>query len=95
MIGVEEARYTRQIIVINNKLVFYNEENFDMVICKCKKDAQRLHHELARAAKDNGINNLFFMGTATDKKIMGDYYEIIHEQTGWTYTKIWRTTTRP
>jgi len=95
MVDVNKEKYTKQIIVINNKLVFYNEESFDMVICKCKEDAQRLHHALAKAARDNGINNLYFMGTVTDKKIMGDYYEIIHEQTGWNYTKIWRTTTRP
>jgi hypothetical protein len=95
MVGVNEPRFTKQIIVINNKLVFYNEDSFDMVICKCKPDAQRLHHELNKAARDNGIKNLYFMGTATDKKIMGDYYEIIHEKTGWNYTKIWRTTTRP
>ena len=34
------------------------------------------------------------MGTA-GKGIIGEFYDIIHENTGWSYTKIWRTTTRP
>jgi hypothetical protein len=94
MVGLEQPRKTKQIIVINNKLVFYDEDKFDMVICKNKKDAQRLHHALYKTANDLGISSLYFMGTA-NKKILGDYYEIIHEHTNWDYTKIWRTTTRP
>jgi len=95
MVGMDNPRKTKQLIVIHNKLVIYDEDKFDMVICKCKKDAQRLHHELNKASTDNKIKNLYFMGTATDKKVLGDYYELIHEHTGWDYTKIWRTTTRP
>lgn len=93
MDGITGPKTTKQVIVIKNKLLFYNEDKFDMVICKCMKDAQRLHHALNNAA--TGIKNFYFMGTATSKKILGDYYEIIHEHTGWDYTKIWRTTTRP
>lgn len=94
MIGMGDKKKTKQVVVVNNKLLIHEEDQFEMVICKCKKDAQRLHHELAKAAKDNKIKNLFFMGTA-NKKMCGDYYDIIHEHTGWSYTKIWRTTTRP
>jgi len=94
MVGMGDKKKTKQVVVVNNKLLIHEEDQFEMVICKCKKDAQRLHHELAKAAKDNKIKNLFFMGTA-NKKMCGDYYDIIHEHTGWDYTKIWRTTTRP
>jgi len=94
MVGMGDKRKTKQVVVVNNKLLIHVEDQFEMVICKCKKDAQRLHHALAKAAKDNKIKNLFFMGTA-NKKMCGDYYDIIHEHTGWSYTKIWRTTTRP
>jgi hypothetical protein len=94
MVGMGDNKKTKQVVVVNNKLLIHEEDQFEMVICKCKKDAQRLHHELAKAAKDNKIKNLFFMGTA-NKKMCGDYYDIIHEHTGWSYTKIWRTTTRP
>jgi len=94
MTGMYDPRKTKQVVVVNNKLLIYAEDQFDMVICKCKKDAQRLHHTLAKAGSENKIKNLFFMGTA-GKKMCGDYYEIIHEHTGWNYTKIWRTNTRP
>jgi hypothetical protein len=94
MVGMNDAKKVKQIVVVQNKLLIHVEDQFDMIICKCKKDAQRLHHALAKAAKDNRIRNLLFMGTA-NKKMCGDYYELIHEHTGWDYTKIWRTTTRP
>ena len=94
MIGMGDKQKTKQVVVVNNKLLIHVEDQFEMVICKCKKDAQRLHHALAKAVTDNKIKNLFFMGTA-NKKMCGDYYELIHEHTGWDYTKIWRTTTRP
>lgn len=85
---------TKQIIVVHNKLLIYNENQFDMVICKCKKDAQRLHHALARATKNNNIKNLLFMGTATQATITR-LYELIREKTGWPMSKIYRRTTRP
>lgn len=92
--GMANPKKTKQVVVVNNKLIIHVEDQFDMVICKCKKDAQRLHHTLANAAKANKIKNLYFMGTA-NKKMCGDYYEIIHKHTNWDYTKIWRTSTRP
>jgi hypothetical protein len=94
MIGMNVPKHTKQIVVVHNKLLFYDEDRFDMIICKCKKDAQRLHHALNKAATENKIKSLYFMGTA-GKGMLGEYYEIIHEHTGWNYTKIWRTTTRP
>lgn len=94
MIGMNNPKHTKQIVVVHNKLLFYDEERFDMIICKNKKDAQRLHHALAKAAINGKIKSLYFMGTA-GKGIIGDFYEIIHENTGWSYTKIWRTNTRP
>lgn len=92
--GAYRKKITKQVIVVNNKLLIYNEEQFDMVICKCKADAQRLHHALAKTAKKQKIKSLLFMGTATPATA-NRLYDIIQENTGWSYTKIWRTTTRP
>jgi hypothetical protein len=92
--GMNNPKKVKQVVVVNNKLLIHVEDQFDMVICKCKSDAQRLHHALSDAASSNKIKNLLFMGTA-NKKMCGDYYQIIHKHTGWDYTKIWRTTTRP
>jgi hypothetical protein len=79
---------------VNNKLIIHSEEQFDMVICKCMEDAQRLHHTLNKVVKKNKIKNIIFMGTATDAT-MGRMYDLIKEKTGWPMRKIWRTTTRP
>lgn len=94
MAGLSNSKNIKQVVTVHNKLLIYNEDQFDMVICKCQKDAQRLHHALSKASGKNKITNLFFMGTAK-KKMVSDFYDIIHEKTQWPYTKIRRTTTRP
>ena len=94
LVGAYKQKLTKQIIVVHNKLVIYSEEQFDMVICKCIDDAQRLHHLLHNIAKKNKAKNVLFMGTATEASICR-MYDIIKENTGWPIQKIWRTTTRP
>lgn len=94
MIGAHGKKMVKQIIVVYNKLIIYNEDQFDMVICKKLEDAQRLHHTLAKIAKKQKIKSLLFMGTASPATI-GRMYDVIHENTGWPYTKIRRTSTRP
>jgi hypothetical protein len=92
--GAYKAKMVKQIIVVHNKLVIYNEDQFDMVICKCKEDAQRLHHALGAVAKKQKIKSLLFMGTATPATV-SRMYQIIHEHTGWPMEKIRRRSTRP
>jgi hypothetical protein len=94
MIGAHSKKMVKQIIVVHNKLIIYNEDQFDMIICKNLEDAQRLHHTLAKIAKKQKIKSLLFMGTATPANV-GRMYDIIHEETEWPYTKIRRTSTRP
>lgn len=94
MKDVNKSGVYKEIVVVHNKLLIYNEEDFDMVICKCKKDAQRLHHTLFHALSKLKLKNLLFLGTAS-KDTIGFLYELIHERTGWNYIKIRRTTTRP
>ena len=94
MLGAYKKNMVKQLIVVHNKLVLYNEEQFEMVICKCKEDAQRLHHEIYKACNKNRIKSIMFMGTATEATV-SRMYDVIHEQTGWPMTKIRRTSTRP
>ena len=94
MINTHTRRYVKQVIVIKNKLLIYSEEEFNMVICKNMLDAQRLHHTLAKIAQKQKIKTLLFMGTVSKANI-GRYYDIIHDNTGWDYQKIYRRSTRP
>lgn len=94
MIGAHSKKMVKQIIVVHNKLIIYNEDQFDMVLCKNMEDAQRLHHTLAKIAKKQKIKSLMFMGTAS-KAMVGRMYDLIHEETKWPYTKIRRRNTRP
>lgn len=94
MVNAHAKKAVKQIIVVYNKLIIYNEEQFDMVLCKNLEDAQRLHHTLAKIAKKQKIKSLMFMGTASPATI-SRMYDLIHEETGWPYIKIRRTSTRP
>ncbi len=94
MTGIHNQRMVKQVLIIHNKLIIRSDEQFEMVICKNKIDAQRLHDVLLFAARNNGLKNLLFMGNASPATI-GLMYEIIHEKTKWPMTKIRRTSTRP
>lgn len=94
MNGAFALKKMKQIIVVHNKLVIYNEEQFDMIICKNIDDAQRLHHTLAKIAKKNKFKGLLFMGTAS-KIMVGRMYDLIQEKTKWKIEKIRRTSTKP
>jgi hypothetical protein len=92
MLNAHSKKTVKQIIVVYNKLLIYNEDQFDMVLCKNLEEAQRLHHTLAKIAKKQKIKSLLFMGTATKSNI-GRLYDVIHEETGWPYPKIRRQST--
>jgi hypothetical protein len=94
MVNAHAKKMVKQIIVVYNKVLIYNEDQFDMVLCKNLEDAQRLHHTLAKIAKKQKIKSLMFMGTASPATI-SKMYDLIHEKTGWDYIKIRRTSTRP
>jgi fibrillarin-like rRNA methylase len=92
--GAHKKNITKQLIVVHNKLIKYNEDQFDMVICKCKQDAQRLHHTLQKVSNKQKIKSILFMGTASPATI-SRMYDVIKDNTDWPYTKIRRTSTRP
>jgi fibrillarin-like rRNA methylase len=84
----------KQVLVVHNKLIIYSEHQFDMVICKNKKDCQRLHHTLVKLTKKQKLKNVLFMGIATPATI-SNMYDVIKKNTGWPIEKIRRTSTRP
>ena len=93
-IGAHKKGMVKQIIIVHNKLLIYSEEQFDMIICKNKKECQRLNHTLAKLTKKQKIKSLLFMGTASPATI-SLMYDVIKENTGWPIEKIRRTSTRP
>ena len=82
----------KKVIVVNNKLLIYNETLFDMIVCKCIEDAQRLHHKLYNSINKNKIKNIIFMGTAEESS-KHKLYQLIRERTNWNDSRIYKTTT--
>lgn len=93
MIGAHKKNTAKQVIIVRNKLIIYDENQFDFIICKCLEDAQRLHHTLAKICKKQKIKSLIFMGTATQATII-KMYGLMQDKTGWSIRKIRRTSTR-
>lgn len=91
--GAHKKDMVRLVIVVVNKLVIYNEDFFELVICKCMEDAQRLHHTLHKACKRAKIGSFMFMGTANEWS-RTRVYDVITRYTGWSYRKIIRGSTR-
>ena len=91
---VDNQKDVKQLIIVHNKLIIHSNTIFEMIICKCKKDAQRLHHELQKLYIKYEISGCLFMGTATPATV-SRMYEIIKENTDWLIEKIRRTSTRP
>lgn len=91
-VGAYKKEMTKMVCTLHNKLLIYNEEHFDMILCKNKQDAQRLQQELYKASKANKIKSFIFIGTVISKKLISDMYRLIVERTGWKITKVRRYT---
>lgn len=91
---LKEKSKVREMIVVHNKIVIYNDELFDMVICKCIDDARRLYKALYGLLNKIKGTKFIFMGVVTSENLpyMND---IIQEETGWNRLKIHRKTTKP
>jgi hypothetical protein len=84
----------KQVNYLHNKLLIHQNNDFDIIVCKCPDDAQRLYKLLEIFCINNKIKNIMF----TDKVgILNktDTYKMIVEKTGWSKNKTYRTVTRP
>lgn len=91
-----KSKIVRNVIVVHNKVLIYDEDHFEMVICKCKKDAQRLQYELRERTTGKKMykKNILFLGIASGTTV-GKMYDLIQEETGWPMKKIRRRSTKP
>lgn len=90
---IRKKNFTMQIIVVHNKLIFQSGEDIEIVFCKNKKDAMRLHDALFDAANTTRMDKLLFLGVAGDK-IISDLYIKIQKKTGWKMKRVRRPSTR-
>lgn len=89
---IRKHKFTMQIIVVHNKVIFQSGEDMEIVFCKNKKDAIRLHDSLLEAANSTRMDKLLFLGVASDKMI-SELYIKIQKKTGWTMKHVRRPST--
>ena len=83
----------KQVNYINNKLLIHQNNDFDVVICKCQKDCEKLYYLLQDFYEKNNLKNIIFTGKISKNK--KDTYKLIKDKTGWDEFKLYRTKTRP
>lgn len=82
----------KQVVVLNNKVVIEGLNIF-MVTCKNVHEATRLYNKLRVHCYDNNVGHVVFFGTVPkqNKKL---WYKKIHERTGTSYNRLYRTSSR-
>ena len=67
----------KQVNYINNKLLIHQNNDFDIIVCKCNKDAKRLYDTLFEFYNTNKLKNIMFTGKVYKNK--KQVYKIIKE----------------
>jgi hypothetical protein len=82
----------KQVVILNNKVVIEGLSLF-MVTCKNVREATRLYNKLRVHCFDNNVGNVIFFGTVPkpNKKL---WYKKIHERTGVSYNRLYRSSSR-
>ena len=83
----------KQINYVENKLLIHQDNDFDIVLCKCPSDAEKLYGTLKEFVDNNKITHTLFTGAINLNK--KDTYNMIVEKTGWGRDKVYRKVTRP
>ena len=83
----------KQVNYINNKLLIHQNNDFDIIVCKCAKDCEKLYNLLNDFYENNKLNNIMFTGKISKNK--KNIYKLIKEKTNWDEFKLYRTKTRP
>ena len=84
----------KQVNYVINKVLIYQNGDFDVVVCKNPSDARRLYKTLRKFCETNKVNNIMFTGLV-GKRNRTKLYKRIVEKTGWTINKTYRSSTRP
>lgn len=81
---------SKMCMVIDNKVIFYNEKYFLTVICKNIEDGDRLYNKLKKLLKKN--KSIIFFGKC-GKANRRNVYMMIQKNTGLPYQKLMKTQT--
>jgi len=84
----------KQVNYVINKVLIYQNGDFDIVVCKNSSDARRLYKTLREFCETNKVSNIMFTGLV-GKRNRTKLYKRIVEKTGWTINKTYRSSTRP
>lgn len=84
----------KQVNYVVNKVLIHNDGDFDIIVCKNKSDARRLHNVLREFTETNNVKGIMFTGLV-GKRNRTELYKKIVDKTGWTINKVYRSSTRP
>jgi hypothetical protein len=85
--------FSKQITRIFNKILIYDGEIFNLIICKCEEDAKRLYKKLYQIAKTYKMKGLIFMGQSQEHNLKF-YYKLIKDNTNICWSNIFKKGTR-
>lgn len=83
----------KQVNFVENKLLIHQNNDFDIVLCKCPLDSQKLYDTLKEFVDGNNIKHIIFTGSINRNK--KETYKMIVKKTGWSKDKVYRRVTRP
>jgi hypothetical protein len=84
----------KQVNYVINKVLIYQDGDFDVILCKNNSDSKRLYKTLLKFCDSNKVSNIMFTGLVS-KGNRTKLYKKIVEKTGWTPNKVYRSSTRP
>ena len=94
MRGIISKTVVKQVNYLFNKVMIWDGDDFDIITCKCIKDAKRFHNILREFCNNQKIENVIFSGQVP-KRNRTEMYNTIIEKTGWKIDKLYRNSTRP
>lgn len=93
--GLEKVKYPQKTVYIyKNKLIIENENDFDLIICKCYNDSIRLYNEIEKDVIKMKFKSVFFISEPKGAIVQRIENKLI-EKTSWNLIKIRRSSTRP
>jgi len=89
-----KKRDVKQLSILLNKLIIYDDDSIDIIICKNQDDVMRLYNTIEDYAYKFKLPKIVFFGELDSCNKYG-IYRRLQSITGWNIKKLYRDTTRP